>query len=101
MASTRVRKTLPPPLRRAGGPNLNCRFYENEFPDVEDVVIVEVKQIADMGAYVQLLEYNNTEGPPTPSLPLRRCFRHPACPLTTEVLALVASAHRPSRHLQV
>jgi len=47
---------------RAGGPNLNCRFYENEFPDVEDVVIVEVKQIADMGAYVQLLEYNNTEG---------------------------------------
>ena len=45
-----------------GGPNLNCRFYENEFPEIEDVVIVEVKQIADMGAYVQLLEYNNTEG---------------------------------------
>jgi len=44
------------------GPNLNCRFYENEFPEIEDVVIVEVKQIADMGAYVQLLEYNNTEG---------------------------------------
>jgi len=45
-----------------GGPNLNCRFYEQEFPEVEDVVIVEVKQIADMGAYVQLLEYNNKEG---------------------------------------
>jgi len=44
------------------GPNLNCRFYEQEYPEVEDVVIVEVKQIADMGAYVQLLEYNNKEG---------------------------------------
>jgi len=42
--------------------DLNCRYYENEFPEVEDVVIVEVKQIADMGAYVQLLEYNNAEG---------------------------------------
>merc|ERR1711939_810447 len=47
---------------QVGRANLNCRFYENEFPEVEDVVIVEVKQIADMGAYVQLLEYNNTEG---------------------------------------
>lgn len=47
---------------QTGRANLNCRFYENEFPEVEDVVIVEVKQIADMGAYVQLLEYNNTEG---------------------------------------
>merc|ERR1712072_1425574 len=48
----------------AGAPrfNLNCRYYENEFPEVEDVVIVAVKQIADMGAYVQLLEYNNKEG---------------------------------------
>lgn len=47
---------------KIGGPNLKCRFYENEFPEIEDVVIVEVMQIADMGAYVQLLEYNNTEG---------------------------------------
>jgi len=42
--------------------DLNCRFYEDQFPQVEDVVIVEVKQIAEMGAYVQLLEYNNIEG---------------------------------------
>lgn len=49
-------------VSQTGRANLNCRFYENEFPEVEDVVIVEVKQIADMGAYVQLLEYNNTEG---------------------------------------
>jgi len=42
--------------------NLNCRMYEQQFPEIEDVVIVAVRQIADMGAYVQLLEYNNIEG---------------------------------------
>merc|ERR1711939_126581 len=47
---------------QVGRANLNCRFYENEYPEVEDVVIVAVRQIADMGAYVQLLEYNNKEG---------------------------------------
>lgn len=39
-----------------------CRFYEKEYPDVDDVVIVKVKNIAEMGAYVSLLEYNNIEG---------------------------------------
>jgi len=38
-----------------------CRFYEKEFPDPEEVVMVNVKNIAEMGAYVQLLEYNNIE----------------------------------------
>lgn len=38
------------------------RFYEQEFPDLEDVVVVNVRSIAEMGAYVQLLEYNNIEG---------------------------------------
>jgi translation initiation factor 2 subunit 1 len=42
--------------------NLNCRMYEQRFPEVEDVVIVQVRSIADMGAYVSLLEYNNIEG---------------------------------------
>lgn len=42
--------------------NLDCRFYENLFPDIESVVMVNVRNIADMGAYVSLLEYNNIEG---------------------------------------
>mmetsp|Transcript_24738 Transcript_24738/g.57666 ORF Transcript_24738/g.57666 Transcript_24738/m.57666 type:complete len:333 (+) Transcript_24738:137-1135(+) len=42
--------------------NLECRFYENKFPDIESVVMVNVRNIADMGAYVSLLEYNNIEG---------------------------------------
>merc|ERR1712070_74232 len=42
--------------------NLNCRMYEQRFPEVEDVVMVQVRSIAEMGAYVALLEYNNIEG---------------------------------------
>ena len=42
--------------------NLDCRFYENKYPEVESVVMVNVRNIADMGAYVSLLEYNNIEG---------------------------------------
>eukprot|EP00811_Abedinium_folium_P000223 NODE_10202_length_1369_cov_6.494364.p1 GENE.NODE_10202_length_1369_cov_6.494364~~NODE_10202_length_1369_cov_6.494364.p1 ORF type:complete len:368 (-),score=115.65 NODE_10202_length_1369_cov_6.494364:266-1297(-) len=38
------------------------RFYENEFPELEDRVVVQVKRIVDMGAYVSLLEYNGREG---------------------------------------
>jgi len=39
-----------------------CRFYENKLPEVEDVVVVKVQSIAEMGAYVNLVEYNNIEG---------------------------------------
>ena len=41
---------------------LDCRYYEEQFPDIESVVMVNVRTIADMGAYVSLLEYNNIEG---------------------------------------
>lgn len=41
---------------------LTCRFYEQRYPEIEDVVMVNVRSIADMGAYVHLLEYNNIEG---------------------------------------
>jgi len=42
--------------------NLTCRFYKNKFPEIESLVMVNVRNIADMGAYVSLLEYNNIEG---------------------------------------
>jgi translation initiation factor 2 subunit 1 len=42
--------------------NLECRFYENLYPDIESVVMVNVRNIADMGAYVSLMEYNHIEG---------------------------------------
>jgi len=42
--------------------NLECRFYEQQYPELESLVAVTVRHIADMGAYVELLEYNNIEG---------------------------------------
>lgn len=39
-----------------------CRMYSNQFPEVDDLVMVHVKSVAEMGAYVSLLEYNNIEG---------------------------------------
>ncbi len=41
---------------------MDCRWYESPFPEADDVVMVQVKSIAEMGAYVSLLEYNNIEG---------------------------------------
>lgn len=43
-------------------PLTECRWYESVFPETDDVVMVQVKSIAEMGAYVSLLEYNNIEG---------------------------------------
>ena len=41
---------------------LRCRFYENVYPEPEEVVMVNVTEIGEMGAYVTLLEYDNIEG---------------------------------------
>ncbi|ODN97932.1 hypothetical protein I350_07568 [Cryptococcus amylolentus CBS 6273] len=38
------------------------RFYENNYPEVDQLVMVQVQSIEDMGAYVKLLEYDNIEG---------------------------------------
>jgi len=40
----------------------NCRMYEQKYPEVEDLVVAEVKSIEEMGAYVALKEYNDIEG---------------------------------------
>ena len=40
---------------------LQCRFYANRFPEVDDVVMVNVRSVAEMGVYVTLLEYDNIE----------------------------------------
>ncbi len=39
-----------------------CRFYEKNLPDANDVVMVKIKAITDIGINVILLEYNNIEG---------------------------------------
>ena len=41
---------------------LKCRFYEEELPQIDEVVVAKVSRIEDMGAYANLLEYNNREG---------------------------------------
>jgi len=38
------------------------RFYESDFPELDEIVVVQVKRIVEMGAYVSLLEYNGREG---------------------------------------
>lgn len=50
------------PTKSVDPVNLMCRMYENRFPEQDELVMVNVRQIADMGAYVHLLEYNNIEG---------------------------------------
>jgi translation initiation factor 2 subunit 1 len=42
--------------------SLKCRYYEPQYPELEEVVMVNVTDIGEMGAYVTLLEYNNIEG---------------------------------------
>ena len=41
---------------------LQCRMYENTLPEQDTCVMVNIRQITDVGTYVQLLEYNNIEG---------------------------------------
>lgn len=42
--------------------NLKCRFYENEYPQEDEVVMGRVLRVDNVtGAYVSLLEYNNIE----------------------------------------
>jgi len=38
------------------------RYYANKFPEIDECVVVQVRQIQEMGAYVKLLEYDGIEG---------------------------------------
>eukprot|EP00944_MAST-04C_sp_MAST-4C-sp1_P007065 g7065.t1 len=49
-------------LAFASDPKYRCRFYEAEYPELEEVVVVQVNAIKSMGAYVSLLEYDGIEG---------------------------------------
>lgn len=42
--------------------NFKMRYYEKALPDAEEIVMCQVRQIAEMGAYVKLLEYDGAEG---------------------------------------
>ena len=53
--------TLPSPTYTMSV-HQDTRMYESKYPEVDDVVMVQVKSIAEMGAYVALLEYNGIEG---------------------------------------
>jgi len=55
---TGAASTAIPPDQIGG----NTRYYPQDFPSVEELVVVNVRNIAEMGAYVSLLEYNGIEG---------------------------------------
>ena len=40
---------------------LRCRFYENQYPRQDEVVMANVTEIGELGAYVTLLEYDDIE----------------------------------------
>lgn len=50
--------------RERGGSYIGAggRMYESKFPEIDDLVMVQVRSIAEMGAYVALMEYDNIEG---------------------------------------
>lgn len=33
------------------------RYYEQKYPDVDELVMVQVREIAEMGAYVKLVRF--------------------------------------------
>lgn len=39
------------------------RYYEQKYPEVDELVMVQVRQIAEMGAYVKLVSTPNVSCP--------------------------------------
>lgn len=40
-----------------------CRFYEQKYPHNEDLVMVRVRTVESLAAYVNLIEYEDADGP--------------------------------------
>lgn len=38
-------------------PLAKMRYYEQKYPEVDELVMVQVRQIAEMGAYVKLVRF--------------------------------------------
>lgn len=70
----RQSKKLEKP-RRHNLQNNRCRMYEQKDPKPNELVVVRVKEVTQMGAYVELLEYDNREGLIQLSELSRRRFR--------------------------
>uniref|UniRef100_A0A7S1XX71 Uncharacterized protein n=1 Tax=Phaeomonas parva TaxID=124430 RepID=A0A7S1XX71_9STRA len=59
---------------------LSSRYYESKFPAVEEVVMVTVRRIAEMGAYVQVPFPSLTLNPNPSTLPIRNPSPNPTAP---------------------
>lgn len=42
-------------LSSSNPPSSTMRYYEQKYPEVDELVMVQVRQIAEMGAYVKLV----------------------------------------------
>ena len=40
----------------------DCRMYREKFPEPDQVIMIKVRRVESLGAYVSMLEYNNAEG---------------------------------------
>ncbi|KAL0265623.1 UNVERIFIED_CONTAM: hypothetical protein PYX00_011336 [Menopon gallinae] len=40
----------------------NCRYHEQEFPCEGEIVIGRISKVADLGVFIEMIEYNNLEG---------------------------------------
>ena len=41
---------------------LSCRFYKKHLPNIDEIIMVNVRELEEIGTYVKLLEYNDIEG---------------------------------------
>jgi hypothetical protein len=39
---------------------VKMRYYEQKYPEIDELVMVQVRQIAEMGAYVKLVSRDKT-----------------------------------------